>query len=471
MKPACLLAFELDSRPQKEPTQVDNPRERAPLEPTRLPPAPPAPPAESPLPDLPSLSHIAHILRLQKYQKRRRQQVQSQLRSLQEATAQTVRLTSIARSVQRTLAECIRSEDKNSFTTLLNTFQDAQDHCQRLGLEPTGTGWSDSSELIHSPDTFLDRLPGAPRASLLALLAAVRDNGNFIADRLASLSHKELLSLLPDRGTVRSAESVFGSSSGPYSRTSRYLGYAVDGQTETITSQAFASPLDTLLHSVRSPSESSISDDVRALDVWSTVCARVITGQTPGSEKLVPSVLDTWAFSATWPGKERLSLWILQTLQTGSFLIEQPSKQSFRIRVQGRAEVPAEDEIRTESFYTQASNELLDLLADSKGPSVIPESVLSMCRAIWTKLQRHAGHQRAFPHFILTRWLFSPFFAEAISLPEVRNLSYLFTTPTDCSKAFGLVPHYYVSDSARHRILREIVNRAQKAIFDVAYPW
>src|ERR1700710_824686 len=127
MKPACLLAFELDTRP-KQSTSVHPPAPKSEpcSAPTHLPPAPRAPPAEVPARDLPSLSHIAHILRLQKYQKRHRQQIQSQLCALQEASARTVRLTSAARSIQRTLAECIRSEDKISFTTLLNAFHEAQ---------------------------------------------------------------------------------------------------------------------------------------------------------------------------------------------------------------------------------------------------------------------------------------------------------------------------------------------------------
>jgi len=38
-------------------------------------------------------------------------------------------------------------------------------------------------------------------------------------------------------------------------------------------------------------------------------------------------------------------------------------------------------------------------------------------------------------------------------------------------KSFGLMLDYYISDIVRNRVLREIASRAQKVIFNVAYPW
>ena len=38
-------------------------------------------------------------------------------------------------------------------------------------------------------------------------------------------------------------------------------------------------------------------------------------------------------------------------------------------------------------------------------------------------------------------------------------------------KDLGLATDCYISESARNRILREVANRAQKAVFDVAYSW
>ncbi|KAI7089454.1 hypothetical protein KC356_g2351 [Hortaea werneckii] len=191
----------------------------------------------------------------------------------------------------------------------------------------------------------------------------------------------------------------------------------------------------------------------------------------PGSEKLVPAVMDIWTSSCDWPGKTRIDLWISETLRKGAFLMEQPSKQSFRIRVHGRPDSSADDEKKSEDFYSQATDALLDLLADPSNVSVIPNKALEMCRAIWTKLRTSPGHQRGFPHFILTRWLFSSFLVQVVTLPEVWLNYWIGKASTDDAKAFDIVSELHISDIARQRILREIANRAQKVVFDVTYSW
>ncbi|GAB1737087.1 hypothetical protein NU219Hw_g770t1 [Hortaea werneckii] len=210
-----------------------------------------------------------------------------------------------------------------------------------------------------------------------------------------------------------------------------------------------------MILSVRDLSMPQAIEERRSLDLWSTVCARLIVEQKPGSEKLVPAVLDIWTNSCHWPGKTRIELWIAETLRKGAFLLEQPSKQSFRIRAHGRPDPSADDEKKSEEFYSQATDALLELLADPSNVSVIPNKALEMCRAVWTKLQTSPGHQRGFPHFILTRWLFSSFLVQVVTLPE----------------AFDIVSELHISDNARQRILREIANRAQKVVFDVTYSW
>ncbi|KAI7480407.1 hypothetical protein KC351_g7018 [Hortaea werneckii] len=155
----------------------------------------------------------------------------------------------------------------------------------------------------------------------------------------------------------------------------------------------------------------------------------------------------------------------------GTFLVEQPSKQSFRIRVHGRPDSSADDDKKSEEFYSQATDALLELLADPSNVSVIPNKALNMCRAIWTKLQTSPGHQRAFPHFILTRWLFSSFLVQVVTLPEVWLNYWIGKASTDDAKAFNIVSELHISDIARQRILREVANRAQKVVFDVTYSW
>ncbi|KAK4501749.1 hypothetical protein PRZ48_007558 [Zasmidium cellare] len=431
-----------------------------------LPPAPtgkvPPPTMESPQPSttnqrgLPDedqrsvtpLSEISQLLRLQKYHKRRCHQAESHLHCLQIAAARTSRLVRLSRSVQYTLAECVRSEDKNSFVNLLHAFHDACDEA----LKPTPDR---EFETTKSTTSFLGDLSPSSRTAVLDLFSKLRHDESFIANRLASLSPKELVALLPERTNTRATESIFGGGPRISSRTSKPLGFVVDAQVDQLSTYGYSSPLETLVFASRGLNRNDLQEDERSTDIWACVCARLVSEQKSGSERLIPAVLDIWSSSMPWPGKDRLEVWILQTLQNGAFLLEQPTKPTFRARIEGRSDVSPEEEQRTEVFYSNAVDSLLELLGDQSGPSILPPGALKMCRAIWSKLSSSPGHQHAFPQFVLVRWLFSSFVSNAVTLPE----------------SHGLFTDYYLSDNARNRILREVATRAQKAAFDVAYSW
>lgn len=371
-------------------------------------------PAETdPIPAVPPPPRLTRLLRLQHYQTVRLQQLQAELRGLRVAAARAARVTAYAASVHRTLAECLRTEDKIAFLNLFNAFEGAADRC--LDLSPSVCNpYGDPAP----PGSFLDRLPEGSRAAVTVLLRKVRWDGEFLADRLGSLSATELGSLLPDVPALRSSRSVFESATGSFVRASRTIGYTVDSQTETLASSGFGRPLETLVHALRDLRAGPLEGDEHSLHLWSSVCARLLCDRRPESERLCLAILDIWASVCAWPGKARLQRWVQQTLQRGAFLLDRPSKQSFRMRMQPTPERPNEDEAHAEAFYLEATNQLLDLLVDSTGPSVIPPSALRMCAKVRQQLLPHVDHNRSFARFVLTRWL-STYFAEAITAPEV----------------------------------------------------
>ncbi|KAI5364962.1 hypothetical protein Slin15195_G045000 [Septoria linicola] len=406
------------------------------------------------LEDVACLSEITHLLRLQKYHKRRCLHAQDNLHRLQLAAAKSARLRLTARSVQHTLAECIKSEDKASFASLLHAFQDACEDVSRPS-RAAAAAWDQGVAATDKPfDSFLSNVSLSAKDALLAVLTKLRYDGHFLAERLIALSTKELNALLPERTTSKSGDSVFASASRT-SRSSRPVGYAVDAQVDFLTACAYGSPLETLVFASGSSAHTDSLEHKRSTEIWATVCARIVSEQKPGSEKLIPALMDIWSTLAPWPGKRRLEMWMLQTLQNGAFLLEQQHKQSFRARVEGRPDLSIEEQTRTEAFYTKATESLLDLFADQTGPSVIPPGAVSLSLAMFQKLRDSPSHQRALPSFVLTRWLFSTFIVNAINLPE----------------SHGLLTDHYVSDVSRQRILREVVTRAQKAVFDVSYYW
>lgn len=362
------------------------------------------------------LSEISQLLRLQKHHKRRCHQTEDHLHCLQIAAARTSRLVRLSRSVQHTLAECIRSEDKNSFVNLLHAFHDACDDALKASTPPDREFQS-----IRPATSFLGDLSPSSRTAVLELFSKIRYDGSFVANRLASLTPKELVALLPERTNARATESVFGGAPRINSRTSKPLGFVVDAQVDLLSTYGYSSPLETLIFASAGLSKNGSLEDDRMTDIWACVCAKLVADQKQGSERLIPAILDIWTSSMPWPGKDRLEVWILQTLQRGAFLLEQPTKPTFRARIEGRSDVSPEEEHRTELFYFRAVDSLLDLLGDQTGPSILPPGALRMCHAIWTKLSTSPGHQNAFPQFVLVRWLFSSFVSNAVTLPEVSE--------------------------------------------------
>jgi hypothetical protein len=401
------------------------------------------------------LSEITHLLRLQKYHKRRCVQSRDSLHYLQISAARTARVSRAARAVHHTLAECIRSEDKTSFANLLHAFQDSCDDA----VAPTSPLLPDSDSTA-APDanttaSFLDTLSNPSRAVILDFLTKLRHDGSFLADRLVSLTQRELNALLPEKSVPKSTDSVFATPSRSASRTSRPLGYVVDSQVDLLSSFSHGSPLEALIFAPAALLSLHQPECDRATDVWATACARLISQQKSGSERLIPAVLDTWTTLLPWPGKARLEVWILQTLQRGAFLLDQPAKQTFRARVEGRSDNPAQDEARMDAFLADAADSLLELLGDQTIPSVVPPGALYLCQSIFRKLQDSPGHQRALPSFVLTRWLFSSYVQDLVTLPEAHDM----------------LTDHYISQPARLRILQQVVVRAQRAAYDVAYSW
>lgn len=389
------------------------------------------------LPDAVCLSQITHLLRLQKYHKRCCASAQDHLQKLHIAAAKAARLRLTARSVQHTLAECIRSEDKSSFAVLLHAFQDAREDASKIpspavqdvdsrgppAAASSSSSPSPSPSSTHHPATsFLDELAAPARLTVLDVLTKLRYDGHFIAERVLSLTSRELNALLPERIMTKSSESIFAAPS-RNSRTSRPLGFTVDTVVDVLTGHSYGSPLEALVYA---PSACLLTDDSerrRTTDVWATVCARLISEQKSGSEKLIPALLDIWSTLLPWPGKDRIEIWMLDTLQRGAFLLlDQPTKQTFRARVESRSGVSLRDEAQVEAFYAGATESLLELFGDRTAPSAIPPGALSLCHAIYDKLRTSTPYQRALPSFILTRWLFSSFTSHLVNLPEVTTL-------------------------------------------------
>lgn len=422
-------------------------------------------------PPTPSLASVGRILRLRKFHKRRHLDVEASLHCLQVSSARISRLTQTARSARRALADCIRAEDKKGFATIFNTFHEICDSFDSDSTLPRDTTSRSRTRTSGVSSSFLDVLPLDSQTDILQFLSCVRVDPGFLVDRIASLSHKELLALLPTHNVA--TESVFGSSSLGQRRS--WTPTSMSDLAQTVANRLRGvqdpDPLSTMVHSLQTVGDHDPAWAGHHTGLWADVCARLIIEQKPGSERFIPAVLDLWSHMRDWSGKQQLELWIMRTLQEGAFVLDRPSKQSFRMRVQGR-ESNGDDTARMDLFYHKAVLELLDCMSGSSGACAIPEGVLEMCKAILEKLGSSDKRRRAFPYFVLHRWFSASFLTNVVTLPEVRKGSHIFVgTRSDSRQAYGSVTDNYISDMSRQRILKEVCMRAQKAIFDVTYSW
>ena len=407
-----------------------------------------------PLTPLPDLNHISHLLSQAKYHRQRRVQTQRLFLRLQTATSRTQRLAIASRHVRRTLADCLRFEDKHSFAHLFNTFHLA---CDQSSCPPSA-GTQDLEPALGSteslPGDFLDDISSSSLETTIQLLTRLRYDKSFVADRIALLSHRELTALLSDGTSARGVESVLGGSQRTSTRSAKPLGFVVDRVVDDISGGGFRSSLETLVH-LHSSAGPGRSDCARSTELWAHVAARVISDRKSGGDRLTSALLDIWSHRSDWPGKNRLRTWMLHTLQRGQFILDQPSRQSFRMRVHGQVDLSAEETARTEAFYKESVDQLLELLGDPCGPSVVPDAAVDLTTAIHLSLGARPDHQKDLPSFVTTRWLFGSFLMDLIILPE----------------SHGMLNGHYISEPARLKILKEVAARCQKVVFDVVYAW
>jgi hypothetical protein len=337
---------------------------------------------------------------------------------------------------------------------MFNTFQAACEQLPDLSLAESFDSESGPNLAEALTGSFLEVMSHSSRETTIKLLMRLRYDKHFVADRIASLSHKELTSILSDGTSSRRAESVLGGSQRASTRSAKPLGFVVDRVVDDISTAGYRSSLETLVHLHNPTGEDSPAYD-RSTEMWAHVAGRLISERKAGGDRLTSTLLDIWAFQGDWAGKDRLRTWMLHTLQRGQFILEQPSRQSFRMRVQGQVDLSAEETARTEAFYRDSVDQLLELLGDATGASVVPQTALDFTSAIHASLDGNPDHRRDLPSFVTTRWLFGNFLMNMIVLPE----------------SHGLLNGHHISDHARLKILREVAAKSQKVVFDVIYSW
>lgn len=369
---------------------------------------------------------FAAELRLHRLQESRVGILKQQQRTLQRALALSKRLSRTLSQVQDGLVETLKNGDKTGFANAYHATLDLKDTCSSLWNGGT-KAFDPSSEdrpivSAREPDslTFMDRLPAGSRADVLHFIHLLRTNSSFMVDRIKRLNPSQVSALAsyPKKQTPK--DSIFASMARGTSQASQLKRNAAFSNSlkDTAWSLERTTPISALLFNLYSALPSpDAGDDLMRLDTWSSVCADLYSHSDQAYHYLLIEVLNAFASLHEWRAKPRIDLFLMNLLQTGSFLLE-PVEDNIS---SSDYPFPASDPLRTEEaeeFFDNAVRELFAILDDGDGG--LPFGAIHFASAVLGKLD-DTGKQSSFRGFLFYTWYFCEFLFSALTMPEVSR--------------------------------------------------
>lgn len=376
----------------------------------------PAMPAQDDEPKV-SFEDFATSYRQSQRKQAQRRRLEKRLRAAKVSIGVSSRMIRIGNTVQRGLVEALKHDDKANFVSLYHMLHDLQDSCvssarrdeQDLDEPEPSDPDSDRSDFFH-------QLSPQSRADLLEILRLVRSDPQFLVDRLRSFTSAQLAAFTSPATTLESGDPAFPSSS---RSRSQYSFNRNPAKSAPFKDHAYAfertDPLSILLCNVfAAPLETETPEARLRIDVWSSVCAQLMSHGSSKFYPLIGQVLSSWATGSNWKARSKFELYLMDILQTGAFLLE-------HIDTPAGLDYAAEalDPLRTdvaEEFFASAVDDLFRLLDDPDGG--FPHAVLQFAKAVLRKLD-HPDSRRRFLEYLFVQWFFPKFLYSALTYPEV----------------------------------------------------
>ncbi|KAL4942890.1 hypothetical protein BDV06DRAFT_191083 [Aspergillus oleicola] len=416
-------------------------------------------PAPRPVEKLPKVSfkELAGRYRQNQHKQARRKKLEQRLHATKVSMGVSARLIRLGAAVQRGLVDRLKHDDKANFIALYHTMIDLQEPCSlaaRRHLRPSDPeeDWPASREsALDRASDFFKQLSPQSQADLLDILQSVRADPQFVFEKLCSLTPIQLSTL------ISSSVSSWEVSGDSFHSTSRSRISSLSLKTGHATSIPFkdrvlaferTDPLSTLLFNVyAAPLDSDAPEALLRLDMWSSVCAKLIADGASRSFALIDHILTLWATGSDWTAKPKFELYLMDILQTGAFLLEP-------IEAPPGFDMDPIDPLRTEvaeEYFASAVDSLLELLDDTDAG--LPRSVVRLSKAILQKLDRQDCRDR-FLDFLLVQWFFPKFLYGALTYPEGHDL----------------LLDFYIRGDAREKLLGQIGYQAYSQSLAILRP-
>lgn len=353
----------------------------------------------------------------------RRKALENRLHATKVSVGVSARLIRVGTAVQRGLVDCLKHDDKINFVSLYHTLYEIQESCdstlRRQLFHQDASPLDDvvpsleqlEQERPRGPD-FFHHLSPQSRSDLTEILQLVRSEPQFLFERLRRLAPAQLAGLTapPD-----ATDSAFPSSRhAQFSSAKRSPSASIPHKEHAFAFER-TDPLSALLFNVfAAPVDSDAPEARLRLDVWTSVCAKLIAHGGSRYYPLIGHILSSWAMCSTWKAKPRFELYLMDILQTGAFLLEHidtPSGLAFNHE--------ALDPLRTnvaEEFFASAVDALFNLLDDPEAG--FPHAVTEFGSAVLRKLVCPEQRTRFLEYFFV-QWFFAKFLYGALTYPEV----------------------------------------------------
>jgi hypothetical protein len=379
-----------------------------------------------------TLSELAHLIRFQGYQEQRRSQSRIRLHRWLVCAALSSRLLRCGQLAYKTLLECFRDDDKKGFAALHAALHDVRNSCDATrryallepDLETRKSNLPPTTDPAHSSfSTFMHDIPAKIRNELLAFVSEIRTNPEFLAGRISGLTQQELQRLTSFHPTVDQNEfAVMASRGVPIINKKAGVSPSANS-VERLLSFHRHDPLSALIYTIFANSSGPDSpEDIRRTEAWATTCARLIVDWKPGHERLLRSILDAWAGMRAWPVKPKLEIFLMQVLQEGQFLLENPEPVPRKPGSVLEKPFDKPTAYLADEFFDRKVQVLFALIDGEPSAGGLPEGAIEIGHAILKKLGHSKKHRFAEIKILYT-WFFSYFLPHALIYPEVRPTS------------------------------------------------
>ena len=372
------------------------------------------------------LLELLGLIHKDTYEQMRYQALQSKVSSLLFDCGINGRFIPIQYHLYRRMVDCYRSDKKTVFASL---------YAQSLDLgKSSDSSVLKHSELVESPPgapqdpsvktrSWIQSLPSSSGRSILKFLKNVRNDSLFLADRISRLSSSQLSNLARPHKQLTAIDSVLHASPvySKFDPRNFHRSMAKSNETLPSTGDLFRDPMVLLLHGLfDSSSPWGSFERLCQLEIWASVCAKVIEDGKAGSDEFCLTVLDAFAEFTPWAIKPELEMFLMDLVHSGDFLVDSHASQSVDFS-QDRELHNARIAVATAEFFENALLTLVGLITRPAPQTGVPQASLDLIRAILEKIQDPEKKAKA-RSFFISRWYSTSFLSNALLFPEVNNI-------------------------------------------------